>query len=338
VIEILENILACPECKGKIKLEVSLSDDLMINEGEINCTNCKGKYLIKDGIFFLRKSPNSSEAGSGEKWELEKFEKRYDALGIYKNAWEWGRLTGIPDQVTSFMYPKVKGRILEWISPDNNDIVLDIGCGVGYFIFEIMGKNPLSETLYIGVDVASSNIRWLNKRCREEKVKNVIGIVGNSLSLPIISNSINYVVCSEVLEHVYQPDLAIKEISRVLKRDGQFLLSTPLKEGIELWKFIIRPFKMVITKVTKKNKKENIRGYDSPISSAYIKESISRWHLEILNFEYNVILPPEEYFKKIPDFLVRVIIWICGTVEKYFKFLFKPFATHAVVRSRKKIL
>lgn len=338
MIEILEKILACPECKGRIKFEVNLSDGLMMREGKINCTNCSEKYLIRNGIIFLRKSKNFPDGSSDEKWELEKFENRYESLGIYKNAWEWGKLTGIPEQVTSYIYPRVKGRILEWININDNDILLDVGCGVGYFIFEIMKKYSRPKAIYIGIDVAGPNIKWLNRRCEEEGVKNVVGIVADSLSLPLLSNSVSYIVCSEVLEHIYQPDLAIKEISRVLKGEGQFLMSTPLKEGIEIWKLIAKPFKKIILKKKKGERNERQRGYDSPIQSTYIKESIEKNSLDIIDFEYNVILPPEEFFKKIPNPITKLIVSVCKIIESHFKTLFKPFATHAVVRSKKKTI
>ena len=43
----------------------------------------------------------------------------------------------------------------------------------------------------------------------------------------IDSNSYDYVVMLEVLEHVHSPDLALKEINRVLKKKGVLFLTTP---------------------------------------------------------------------------------------------------------------
>ena len=56
----------------------------------------------------------------------------------------------------------------------------------------------------------------------------------------------------------------------------------------------------------------------------------------LLNFERNVILPPQEYFQAIPHFLTRVIVSVCNLAEKTMKGLFSPLALHIVIHAQKK--
>ncbi len=59
-----------------------------------------------------------------------------------------------------------------------------------------------------------------------------IDYVSDILSIPVEDNSFDVLICIEVLEHVPEPILVIKELSRILKPGGQLLLSAPLGAGL----------------------------------------------------------------------------------------------------------
>jgi SAM-dependent methyltransferase len=50
--------------------------------------------------------------------------------------------------------------------------------------------------------------------------------------LPFAGGCFDLVLCTEVLEHVPDPDATLKEIHRTLKQDGALVLTTPLTWGI----------------------------------------------------------------------------------------------------------
>jgi len=58
--------------------------------------------------------------------------------------------------------------------------------------------------------------------------------VGDITSIPVPDGSFDYVICTEVLEHVPRPDLAITEFARVLKAGGVVILTAPLGSGIHM--------------------------------------------------------------------------------------------------------
>jgi len=92
--------------------------------------------------------------------------------------------------------------------------ILDIGCGSGYLINEL-SKSIKSE--FYGVDVYSGNNRndWIYKKA---DITN---------GIPFNDSQFDCVVCGEVIEHVPNPDLLLKEINRVLRKDGYLIISTP---------------------------------------------------------------------------------------------------------------
>ena len=112
------------------------------------------------------------------------------------------------------------------INPEG--IMLDLGCGEGRHIFGVMEKFP--DLKCIGLD---PHIESLDKAFEGLKFLESISntktsfLSGSAYSLPFCDDSFDLVVCSEVLEHLYDYKDAIKEINRVLKPGGQFLASVP---------------------------------------------------------------------------------------------------------------
>src|SRR3990170_1213866 len=54
----------------------------------------------------------------------------------------------------------------------------------------------------------------------------------SALELPIRDNQVDVVLCLGIIEHVKEDSRLIKEISRVLKKGGKVILSTPMQNGI----------------------------------------------------------------------------------------------------------
>ena len=50
--------------------------------------------------------------------------------------------------------------------------------------------------------------------------------VGDAHSLPFENESFEFILCTEVLEHLHSPHVAISEMNRVLKKGGEIVLTT----------------------------------------------------------------------------------------------------------------
>lgn len=103
-----------------------------------------------------------------------------------------------------------------------NKKVLDIASGEGY------GTNILAEyaSSVIGVDISEDAVLHAKNKYIKE---NLSFHKGSALEIPFDSETFDVVVSFETLEHVSNQEKMLKEIKRVLKKDGILIISTPDK-------------------------------------------------------------------------------------------------------------
>ena len=89
--------------------------------------------------------------------------------------------------------------------------VLDVGCGTGFFLKNI---TEISKNRY-GID--SHNY----------STNNIKVIKGDALNIPFEDNSMDLVTMLDVLEHIPEADKALKELHRVVKKDGIGFITVP---------------------------------------------------------------------------------------------------------------
>lgn len=59
-----------------------------------------------------------------------------------------------------------------------------------------------------------------------------IDYVSDTTEIPVPDNSVDVVLCTEVLEHVPEPIAALREMARLVKPGGRILLTAPLGSGL----------------------------------------------------------------------------------------------------------
>jgi len=98
--------------------------------------------------------------------------------------------------------------------------IVELGCGDGSLVVEV--ANALGIRDVYGVDIDEVAL----KKAEDRGVK-VFKVDLNSDPLPFKDGFFDVVLMEEVIEHLINPDNAIREAHRVLKAGGAFLLSTP---------------------------------------------------------------------------------------------------------------
>jgi len=104
--------------------------------------------------------------------------------------------------------------------------ILDIGSGGGWSVEIIDEKNSLFL-----MDLSLKNLSEIKRNHKDRGFY----IQGDALRLPFKNNSFNYIIISEVLEHINKPELIIKEAYRVLSEKGKIIITTPYEEKIKYY-------------------------------------------------------------------------------------------------------
>lgn len=126
------------------------------------------------------------------------------------------------------------GTIISDLEINADDTVLDVGCGIGGPA-NFCGQRG-AHVILVDIDIANAS----RSKMRVEKTpaRRVDAFVSDSSPLPLADETATKIMCSEVLEHVDDPNAVLRELSRVGKPGARYLISVPdpsaehLQQGI----------------------------------------------------------------------------------------------------------
>lgn len=107
--------------------------------------------------------------------------------------------------------------ILKLVEFREGDCVLEIGCGFGVLLSLLKVKNKY------GIE---SNEFAVNK-CKEKGID--ARVHDDAYNLPFDDNFFDAVIMNESIEHIHDVDRLAKEVKRILKGGGKFIITTPNK-------------------------------------------------------------------------------------------------------------
>jgi len=121
--------------------------------------------------------------------------------------------------------------------------VVDIGCGAGMDLL-LAARSVGPHGRAIGIDMTEAMAERARAGARSSGVENVEVRLGDALSLPVESESIDFVISNGVLNLTPDKRAAFGEVFRILKPGGEFLygdivvaseLSESIRRNIDLW-------------------------------------------------------------------------------------------------------
>ena len=117
-------------------------------------------------------------------------------------------------------------RIVNALAGQGRGILLDFGCGSG--AQTLLFAAQFDRT--IAVDINTQDVAECARRATDAGLGDRVHCMAyDGTTLPVASESIDFVVSFEVLEHVDDEIGALSGIHRVLKRDGVLAISVPNK-------------------------------------------------------------------------------------------------------------
>jgi len=126
----------------------------------------------------------------------------------------------------NFLIRKIQARrirtIVDFLQVSPNDAVLDVGCGEGHLFAHL----PRSARR-VGIDLCRTALAVAG-----ERYHNAEWVHGDVHCMPFQSHLFDKVCCSEVLEHVLNPDRLIRELFRVVKPTGRVVLTIPIEKAL----------------------------------------------------------------------------------------------------------
>jgi len=119
--------------------------------------------------------------------------------------------------------------------------LLNAGCGEGDYNYYLTDK--FEEIISFDINKIDVNTAKLNspKNCKCE-----VGIVEK---IKYTNESFDSIICLEVIEHLKDERKALKELYRVLKKEGQLIISVPHSN----YPFLFDPINYILEKITKKH-------------------------------------------------------------------------------------
>ncbi|OGI20838.1 MAG: hypothetical protein A3B68_09920 [Candidatus Melainabacteria bacterium RIFCSPHIGHO2_02_FULL_34_12] len=153
-----------------------------------------------------------------------------------------------------------------------NPVIVEAGCGTGHVLEEI--ADTIHTKNLIGIDPLQW---WLDKA--ELRLGNRAKLIkGFAEDMPFENKSVDFAICTEVIEHVIDPKVVLKELKRIIKDDGLIIISIPNEKLINKLKDIADFFKLykkLFSNIPKRNDDEwHIHSFDLESFKECIPENV----------------------------------------------------------------
>lgn len=111
--------------------------------------------------------------------------------------------------------------------------ILDAGCGEGHLIVKLYNNN--GNNSYYGIDITDVALKKAEISCPyaifEKK---------DLANLESYRNFFDVVICTEVIEHIFEYEIVIEEFKKILKKDGYIIITFPNETLWTISRFLLR--------------------------------------------------------------------------------------------------
>lgn len=244
------------------------------------------------------------------------------------NPSEYARMYQIEDQYWWFIGRR---KLVNWLLRAHHvsgkqNLLLDLGCGTG---LNLVSFSQQCKT--IGGDQSEAALNF----CRERNIDDVFGCDARAIALA--DDSVDVVTALDVLEHIFEDDIASREINRVLKPAGKLIAAVPAY-GF-LWSEhdeSLHHFRRYVARELRA--KLVASGFEIERSTYFITTVF----LPILLFRLwqglrrTSIGKPVSY-RMLPSWINRLLIWVLDLERCVLPYINLPFGVSLVMVARKPV-
>jgi ubiquinone/menaquinone biosynthesis C-methylase UbiE len=150
---------------------------------------------------------------------------------ISSNIKKWNRWAEEADgKGLMFEYlRKVQGRLISLLEIKENQNFLDIGCGTGRAV-GLASRAARNQGKFYGVDLSPKMIEKAKENFAGND--NIHFYEASSESIPLEDNFFDNIICTNSFHHYLHPEVAMKEIHRLLKTGGKIFILDPTADTL----------------------------------------------------------------------------------------------------------
>jgi SAM-dependent methyltransferase len=210
----------------------------------------------------------------------------------------------------------------------DKEVIVDYGCGPGHDLIGFLSQSKPKKVY--GIDVSKTSLAEARDRLRIHRFEcDLIQISENEHKIPIDNESVDYIHCSGVLNHVPSPETVTKEFFRILKPGGyaRFMVYNYDSIWVHLYVTHILPLKDRRYASLRKEDAftRSTDGFDCPISrnwsineflnlgvksgfkAKHLGNAVSLHEMSLLPQRFIPLMDPE-FDKESQDFLQKITI------------------------------
>lgn len=169
------------------------------------------RFFGCDRFFKEYNSAMATSYYTQSEWGYKMFHSQEDAIHMALNP------DGVFNPDGYYTQPRV---VAEQISKIDTKAVLELGCGKGFNSYFLSGQYP--GVNFIGIDLTPLHIKIAHRKA--QGVANLTFQAGDFNQLSFPDRSFDVVFAFECLCHANQIELPIKEVYRVLRPGGRFIV------------------------------------------------------------------------------------------------------------------
>ena len=212
---------------------------------------------------------------------------------------------------------KIIDQIISSINLKKRNNILDFGAGSG------VNLDMLSKYGLVDIHEKNKYARAVIKK--EKKIKNLYS------TLKIKKNFYDLILLADVIEHVKQPKVLLKNLKKFLKKDGHILITVPA------YQFLF-------------SKKDEALGHYRRYNKKRLKNELKKFKIKNISYFNTFLCLPiiimtmlnkflkRDYIKQVettPNFILNKLCYIIFASEKYFiKYFNLPFGISIYVLAK----
>ena len=173
-----------------------------------------------------------------------------------------------------------------------NKLVVDLGCGSGEETVPLRQRGAR----VIGIDISPDLIAIAHKRLRQYGVDADLR-VASAYETHLSDESVDVVFCMSVLHHL-ELDRVMKEIRRILKPHGLFIVKEPIRLS-----WTLKQFRRLFPS------REDVSEYESPLNSAQLNGMVEGFQVLASRSFRTPLVPLFTRVIKVPHLSNRIWSW-----------------------------